>query len=111
MHHCGSNTIFVINHSKNSYFLTVKVLYFVGIIFCCFPHEFISLEFNFADFAFVCIFAFCYQCTMHCQNVCVVFNFTETCTVHRQNSRNKFHAKFKAFTVLGLALSCLGTYL
>ena len=31
---------------------------------------------------------------MHCQNIRVVFNFAET--VH---SRNKSHAKFKAFTV------------
>ena len=31
---------------------------------------------------------------MHCQNVCVIFNFAET--VH---SRNKSHTKFKAFTV------------
>ena len=31
---------------------------------------------------------------MHCQNVCVVFNFAEI--VH---TRNQFYAKFKAFTV------------
>ena len=49
----------------------------------------ISLEVNFTDFAFV---------TLHCQNVCLVFNFAET--VHTRNSQNKSHTKFKAFTVI-----------
>ena len=73
------------------YFVTLKILakikchstqlltklytYCERLIFCGFPHE-------------------CYIVTMHCQNVGVVFNFTET--VH---SRNKSHAKFKAITV------------
>ena len=53
----------------------------------------ISLEVDFADFAFV---------TLHCQNVCLVFNFAET--VHTRNSQNKPHTKFKAFTVICLLI-------
>ena len=41
---------------------------FTVLYFAVFPMNVISLEFNFADFAFV---------TMHCQNVNVVFNFAE----------------------------------
>ena len=45
---------------------TVKALYFMVV-----PMNTLQLEFNFTDFA-------CYIVTVHCQNVCVVFNFTET---------------------------------
>ena len=47
---------------------TVKALYSRVLYFAVFPMNIISLEFNFADFAFV---------TLHCQNVHVVFNFEE----------------------------------
>ena len=51
-----------------------------------------SVEFNFVDFELLP--QGCYIVTMHCQNGNVVSNFAEA--VH---SRNKSHAKFKAFTV------------
>ena len=38
---------------------------------------------------------------MHCQNVRVVFNFTETV-----NSRNKSQGKFKAFTPCAYHMLC-----
>ena len=55
-----------------------RVLYFA-----VFPMNVSLLKFNFTDSELL-------QCT--------VINFVET--VHSQNSRNKSHAKFKAFTVL-----------
>ena len=38
---------------------------------------------------------------MHCQNVCVVFNFAET--VHTRNSQNKSHAKYKNIKIVTVA--------
>ena len=84
--HLLSVTTYSVMHGHS-----VKALHFAGIVFCGFPVNVCSLEFNFEDLSG-------YIVTMHCWNVHVVFNLAET--VHSQNSRNKSHTKFKAFTVL-----------
>ena len=54
--------------TSNAQQITVKALYFA-----VFPMNVSLLEVSFEDFDFVCC-----TVTIHDQNVCVVFNFTET---------------------------------
>ena len=65
---------------------TVKALYFAVLYFLVFTMNVISFE-------FILWIHVCYIITMHCQNVRVVFIFTET--VHTRNLQNKSHTKFK----------------